>query len=103
MNSPSHLSEAARIATNKYMITNTGMTEDEVTREIERYAVWPGQATAYKTGQLAILDLRTMAEAQLGDRFDLRAFHELVLMNGAMPLSLLREQVEAWTETQASL
>ena len=87
----------------EYMITNTGMTEDEVTREIERYAVWPGQATAYKTGQLAILDLRTMAEAQLGDRFDLRAFHELVLMNGAMPLSLLREQVEAWTEAQASL
>lgn len=87
----------------EYMITNTGMTEDEVTREIERYAVWPGQATAYKTGQLAILDLRAMAEAQLGDRFDLRAFHELVLMNGAMPLSLLRQQVEAWTEAQASL
>ncbi len=87
----------------EYMMTNTGMTEDEVTREIERYAVWPGQATAYKTGQLAILDLRAMAEAELGDRFDVREFHELVLMNGAMPLALLREQVEAWTKAQANL
>ena len=83
-----------------YMVTNTGMTEAEVTREIERYAVIPGQATAYKTGQLAILDARARAEAALGDRFDLREFHELVLMNGAMPLALLQEQVDAWTAAQ---
>ncbi len=83
-----------------YMVTNTGMTEAEVTREIERYAVWPGQATAYKTGQLAILDARARAEAALGDRFDLREFHELVLMNGAMPLALLQEQVDVWTAAQ---
>jgi len=83
-----------------YMVTNTGMTEAEVTREIERYAVIPGQATAYKTGQLAILDARARAEAALGDRFDLREFHELVLMNGAMPLALLEEQVDAWTAAQ---
>ena len=85
----------------EYMVTNTGMTEDEVTREIERYVVIPGQATAYKTGQLALLDLRAEAEAQLGDRFDVREFHELVLMNGAMPLALLREQVENWIAQQA--
>ena len=85
-----------------YMVTNTGMTEAEVTREIERYAVIPGQATAYKTGQLAILDARARAEAALGDRFDLREFHELVLMNGAMPLALLQEQVDAWTAAQVA-
>jgi uncharacterized protein (DUF885 family) len=84
----------------EYMVTNTGMTEDEVTREIERYVVIPGQATAYKTGQLALLDLRAEAEAQLGDQFDVRKFHELVLMNGAMPLALLREQVESWIAQQ---
>ena len=83
-----------------YMVTNTGLTEAEVTREIERYAVIPGQATAYKTGQLAILDARARAEAALGDRFDLREFHELVLMNGAMPLALLQEQVDVWTAAQ---
>jgi len=85
-----------------YMVTNTGMTEAEVTREIERYAVIPGQATAYKTGQLAILDARARAETALGDRFDLREFHELVLMNGAMPLALLQEQVDSWVEDQTN-
>ena len=84
----------------EYMVTNTGMTEDEVAREIERYVVIPGQATAYKTGQLALLDLRAEAEAQLGDQFDVREFHELVLMNGAMPLALLRKQVESWIAQQ---
>ena len=74
------------------------MTEDEVTREIERYVVWPGQATAYKTGQLAILKLRTEAETALGDKFDLREFHEQILINGAMPLGLLRQSVEDWIE-----
>ncbi|SVE20747.1 uncharacterized protein METZ01_LOCUS473601, partial [marine metagenome] len=79
-----------------YMVSKTGMTEAEVTREIERYVVWPGQATGYKTGQLAILNLRAMAEAELGEDFDLREFHELVLMNGAMPLALLGEEVSHW-------
>ncbi|MEL0314838.1 MAG: DUF885 domain-containing protein, partial [Halieaceae bacterium] len=65
-----------------YMLAKTGMTEDEVTREIERYSVWPGQATGYKTGQLAILELREAAEVALGESFDIRQFHELLLMNG---------------------
>jgi uncharacterized protein (DUF885 family) len=80
----------------EYMISKTGMTEEEVTREIERYVVWPGQATAYKTGQLAILKIRASAEDELGDRFDLKEFHELVLMNGAMPLDILEETVREW-------
>ncbi len=85
-----------------YMVSKTGMTEAEVTREIERYVVWPGQATAYKTGQLAILKLREDAEAALGEKFDLREFHEIVLMNGAMPLGILEDVVEAWVEENKS-
>lgn len=83
-----------------YMISKTGMTEAETIREIERYVVWPGQATAYKTGQLAILKIRADAEAALGDKFDIRKFHEVVLMNGAMPLGLLEETVDDWVEEQ---
>lgn len=86
-----------------YMVGKTGMTEAEVTREIERYVVWPGQATAYKTGQLAILRMRAKAEAALGEKFDLRAFHELILLDGAMPLGILEKNVERWiAERQAA-
>ena len=87
----------------EYMLSKTGMTEAEVTREIERYVVWPGQATAYKVGQLSMLRLRAMAENQLGDVFDIREFHEMILMNGAMPLEILEEAVESWIEAQKAL
>jgi len=83
-----------------YMLEKTGNTEDEVTREIERYVVWPGQATAYKTGQLAILRMRARAEAALGDKFDLKQFHELILGNGAMPLGILDKTVDEWIEKE---
>lgn len=83
-----------------YMVSKTGMTEAEVTREIERYSVWPGQATAYKTGQLAILKMRDEAEAALGDDFDLREFHDVVLMNGGMPLGILDDVVDEWVEEE---
>ena len=79
-----------------YMLNKTGMTEAEVTREIERYVVWPGQATAYKVGQIYMLRLRAMAEEELGDQFDIREFHEMILMNGAMPLEILEESVTSW-------
>ena len=85
-----------------FMVEKTGMTEDEVTREIERYIVWPGQALAYKTGQMAILDMRADAEAKMGERFDLREFHEQVLGSGALPLEMLREKIEAWAESESS-
>ncbi len=86
-----------------YMLDKTGNTEDEVTREIERYVVWPGQATAYKTGQLAILRMRAKAESELGDKFVLKEFHELVLGNGAMPLGILERTVDEWiAEMKAS-
>lgn len=83
-----------------YMVEKTGMTEDEVTREIERYVVWPGQATAYKTGQLAILDIRAKAEAELGDKFNLRDFNEMILVDGAMPLDILRDVADDWIAAQ---
>lgn len=79
-----------------YMIENTGMTEAEVMREIERYVVWPGQATSYKVGQLAILRMRERAERELGQRFDIRGFHEVLLMNGGMPLDILEDAVNRW-------
>ena len=83
-----------------YMLANTSNSEDDVVREIERYVVWPGQACAYKTGQLAIIRLRQKAEQALGERFDLPAFHEVVLMNGAMPLGILDKVVDEWIATQ---
>lgn len=84
----------------RFMIEKTGMTQEEVTREIERYSVWPGQATAYKTGQLAMLRLRTSAEERLGEKFVLRDFNEFLLANGAMPLGILEDTVEGWITDQ---
>jgi len=83
-----------------YMMDKTGMTEAEVTREIERYVVWPGQATAYKTGQLAILRMRDKAEKELGEKFNLRQFNEMILEDGAMPLGILDREVDNWIAEQ---
>ena len=80
----------------EYMAANTGMEETEVVAEVERYIVMPGQALAYKTGQLEILELRERGRRELGDRFDLRQFHDQVLGSGALPLTLLARNVDAW-------
>lgn len=79
-----------------YMLAITGMPEGEVTAEIERYIVNPGQACAYKVGELKILELRSRAMDSLGEDFDLRKFHNVLLTNGAMPLSILERQVERY-------
>ncbi|MDP3739707.1 MAG: DUF885 domain-containing protein [Hyphomonadaceae bacterium] len=79
-----------------YMRSKTGMTEEEITREVERYVAWPGQACAYKIGELTILRLREHAKSELGDKFDIRAFHEEVLMNGGMPLNVLEQVIDQW-------
>lgn len=76
-----------------YMLEHTGMGEKEVTSEIERYIVAPGQACAYKVGMLKIRELRSRAEKELGDKFDVREFHDVVLKNGALPLEILEQQV----------
>ena len=86
----------------EYMAEKTGNSADDVEREIERYAVWPGQATAYKTGQLAILRLRRHAEDELGEGFVLRDFNEAILENGAMPLGILEEVITSWVEEEKS-
>jgi uncharacterized protein (DUF885 family) len=71
--------------------------------EADRYIAWPGQALAYKMGQLTILKLRDEAKTQLGEKFDLKAFHDEILNGGAMPLDLLQERVEAWIKNRAAL
>ncbi len=79
-----------------YMMENTGMSETDVTAEIERYFVMPGQALAYKAGMLKILELREKAKAQLGTKFDLKQFHNQVLTHGALPLALLERVIDEW-------
>jgi len=80
----------------EYMLQNTGMPETDVVAEVERYIVSPGQACAYKIGQLAILSLRDRAQQALGPRFDPRAFHDAVLGQGALPLELLETRLDEW-------
>jgi uncharacterized protein (DUF885 family) len=75
---------------------NTGKTDQDITVEVDRYIVWPGQALAYKLGQLKIRELRTQAQKRQGAKFDVRAFHDAVLENGAVPLQVLNTRVEAW-------
>ena len=85
-----------------YMAENTGMTIEAVTAEIDRHITEPGQGLAYTMGELEITELRRQAEQRLGARFDIRAFHEAVLENGAVPLPILRREVTQWIERIAS-
>ncbi len=80
----------------EYMVANTGMTSGEVVTEIERYIVMPGQACAYKIGMMKILELREKAKKELGDKFDLKQFHNVVLKNGAVPLDILEELIDEY-------
>ena len=86
----------------QYLMDNTPNPEGDCRKAIERYIVMPGQATAYKIGMNRILELRAHAKAELGDKFDIRAFHDVVLKDGAVPLNILEENVDAWiAETKA--
>ena len=78
------------------MMANTGNPESDVVAEVERYFVMPGQATAYKIGMLKIIELRERAREKLGDKFDLRAFHDVVIGGGDMPLEILERKVDKW-------
>jgi len=84
----------------RYMVEKTGYVEASVVSEVERYIVAPGQACSYKVGMLKILELRERAKSALGNRFDLRAFHDVVLKNGAVPLEILEQLVDEWIQLQ---
>jgi uncharacterized protein (DUF885 family) len=79
-----------------YMISNTGMAESDVVAEIERYFIMPGQALAYKVGMTKLLELRDRARVELGDQFDIREFHRVVLTNGSVPLDILEDLIDEY-------
>ncbi|WP_313457793.1 DUF885 family protein [Stenotrophomonas sp.] len=79
-----------------YLRDHTALSEHEVTTEVDRYISWPGQALSYKLGEIAIVRLRAQAEKELGDRFDVRAFHDAVLKQGSVPLPVLEQQIQAF-------
>ena len=82
----------------EYMARTTGSPASEVQAEIERYMAWPGQALGYKLGMLRILEFRASAQERLGDAFDIRRFHDVVLLGGAIPMDVLERLVDAWVE-----
>jgi len=81
-----------------YLVDNSPTDREKAIKAVERYLVLPSQATAYKIGMLKILDLRQRAKEKLGDRFDIREFHDVVLKNGALPLNILEEMVNQWID-----
>jgi uncharacterized protein (DUF885 family) len=83
-----------------YMMANSSMAESDVVAEVERYIVIPGQALSYKVGQRVIRELRTEAEAELGEKFDVRAFHRQVLTDGALPMGVLQVKIREWIASQ---
>ena len=91
-----HAKRWSREQARAYLLAHTALSEHEVATEVDRYIGWPGQALSYKIGELAIRDLRARAGQRLGAAFDLRAFHDVVLALGSVPLGLLEEQVDAW-------
>ena len=91
-----HFKRWTREEAMEYMKKTTGMSDTEVRVEIERYIVWPGQATSYKMGMLKILELREKAKKALGEKFDIRKFHTVVLDQGIVPLFVLEDIIDEW-------
>jgi len=84
----------------EYLTTNTPNPENDCIKAIERYIVMPGQATAYKIGMIKILELREEAKEKLGDKFDIREYHDVVIASGPVPLNILEERVDAWVASK---
>lgn len=85
----------------EFMKTNAPLSEEEIINEVDRYIIWPGQALAYKVGQMEIESLRAYAKTKLGEKFDLREFHDVLLKNGSIPLPTTRELIERWVQERA--
>lgn len=83
-----------------YFMENSAITEEQARSEVRRYIAWPGQATGYKIGMLKIQELRRRAESELGEKFDIRAFHDTILGGGAMPLTILERRVNQWISSE---
>ena len=81
----------------EYMLENSALAKNNIVNEVDRYITWPGQALAYKTGQLEMMKLRRDARARLGDEFDIRRFHDALLGNGAVPLAALRQVLGSYS------
>ena len=83
-----------------YFHDHTAMDDTNIASEVDRYIAWPGQALAYKMGQMKILELRERAKRELGPKFDIRTFHDAVLAGGPLPLDVLDQQITAWIAKQ---
>jgi uncharacterized protein (DUF885 family) len=96
-----HLKGWTRVRAIDYFMNECGQSRGGATVEVLRYMVWPGQALGYKIGELTIRDIRNKAEQRLGSRFDIRAFHDAVLAEGALPLAILRARMDEWIDERA--
>ena len=89
-----HVKKWTREEAIDYFVKNTANAKGDIAKEIERYFLWPGQATGYKVGMLKILELREKSKTALGEKFNIKKFHDVVLMNGALPLNVLEQLVD---------